>query len=56
MKNRNIKHYSGNTYPGAVSAEHFNRTIRDLLKTPVFEKADGNWIDLLPTITKQYKN
>ena len=23
-------------------------------KRPVFEKGDGNWIDILPTITKQY--
>ena len=36
--------------------ERFNRTIRDLLKRPVFEKGDGAWIDILPTITKQYRN
>ena len=35
-------------------AERSNRTITDLLKTPVSEKRDGNWIDVLPTITKQY--
>ena len=52
----NIKLYSRNTYLGAVFAERFNKTIRDLLKRPVFEKGDGNWIDLLPTITKQYNN
>ena len=23
---------------------------------PVFEKGDGNWIDVLPTKTKQYNN
>ena len=28
----------------------------DLLKKPVFEKKDGNWIDILPKITKQYNN
>ena len=33
-----------------------NRAIRDLLKRPVFEKGDGNWIEILPTITKQYFN
>ena len=37
-------------------AERFNRTSRDLLKRPVSEKSDGNWIDILPTITKQYIN
>ena len=52
----NIKHYSRNTYLGAVFAERFNKSIRDLLKRPVFEKGDGNWIDVLPTITKQYNN
>ena len=39
---------------GAVFAERFNRTIRDLLKRPVFEKGEGNWIDVLPKVTKQY--
>ena len=52
----NIKLYSRNTSYGAVFAERFNRTIRDLLKRPVFEKGESNWIDVLPTITKQYNN
>ena len=56
LNKNNIKHYSRNTYVGAVFAERFNKSIRDLLKRPVFEKADGNWIDVLPTITKQYNN
>ena len=53
LNKNNIKHYSRNTSLGAVFAERFNRTIRDLLKRPVFEKADGNWIDVIPIITKQ---
>ena len=48
-------HFRNNSY-GAVFAERFNRTIRDLLKRPVFEQGDGNWIDILPKITKQYNN
>ena len=28
--------------------------MRDPLKKSVFEKGHGNWIDVLPTITKQY--
>ena len=36
--------------------ESFNRTIRDLLKKIVFEQGDAKWIDILPTITKQYNN
>ena len=56
MNKNNIKLHSRNTFLGAVFAERFNRTIRDLLKRPVFEKRDANWIDILPTITKQYNN
>ena len=56
LNKNNIKLYSRNSSYGAVFAERFNRTIRDLLKRPVFEKGDGDWIDVLPTITKQYNN
>ena len=56
LNKNNIKLYSRNSSLGAVFAEHFNHTIRDLLKRPVFEKGDGNWIDVLQTITKQYNN
>ena len=41
---------------GAVFIERFIRTIRYLLKRPVFEKSESTWIDILPTIIKQYKN
>ena len=50
---KNIELYSRKTSLGAVSAERFNRTIRGLPKKSVFEQGDGNWIDILPTITKQ---
>ena len=50
----NIKLYSRNSSYGAVFAERFTRTIRDLLKRIVFEQCDAKWIDILPTITKQY--
>ena len=56
LNKNNFKLYSRNSSYGAVFAERFNKTIRDLLKRPVFEKGDGNWIDILPTITKQYIN
>ena len=55
LNENNIKLYSRNTSYGAVFAERFNRTIRDLLKKVIFEHGDANWIDVLPTITKQYK-
>ena len=56
LNKNNIKLYSRNISNGAVFAERFNRTIRDLLKKPVFEKGDGNWIDVLHIITKHYNN
>ena len=56
LNKSNIKLYSRNSSYGAVFAERFNRTIRDLLKKIVFEHGDGNWADILPTITKQYNN
>ena len=56
LKKNNIKLYSRNSSYCAIFAERFNLTIRYLLKRPVFEKRDGNWIDILQTITKQYNN
>ena len=56
LNKNNNNLYSRNSSYGAVFAERFNRTIRDLLNRPVFEKGDGKWIDILPKITKQYNN
>ena len=56
LNKNNIKLYSRNSSYGAVFAERFNRTIRDLLKKIVFERGDANWIGVLTTITKQYNN
>ena len=56
LNKNNIRLYSRNSSYGAVFAERFNRTIRDLLKKIVFEQGDAKWIDILPTITKQYNN
>ena len=40
LYNNKIKHYSRNSSLGAVFAERFNRTIRDLHKKLVFERGD----------------
>ena len=56
LNKNNIKLYSRNSSYGAVFAERFNRTIRDLLKKIIFEQGDAKWTDVLPTITKQYNN
>ena len=54
LEKNNLKTFSRNSSYGAVLAERFNRTIKDILKKLVFEKRDGNWIDVLPIIRKQY--
>ena len=56
LKSQNIKRYSRYTSKGAVFAERFNRTIRNLLKKPVFENGDANWIDILDSIINKYNN
>ena len=56
LNKNKIKIYSRSTSLGAVFAERFSLTVGNLLKRPVFEKSDGNWIDILPTITKQNNN
>ena len=56
LNKNNFKLYSRNTSVGAVFAERFNRSIRDLIKKIVFEQGDAKWFDILPTITKQYNN
>ena len=56
LKSQNIKRYSRYTSKGAVFAERFNRTIRNLLKKPVFENGDANWIDILDSIIKKHNS
>ena len=56
LNDQNIKRYSRNTGLGAVFAERFNRTIRNLLKKPVFEKGKADWLSKLPSVIKQYNN
>ena len=56
LNKNDIKLFSRNSSYGAVFAERFNSTIRDLFKKILFENGDANWIDVLQTITKQYNN
>ena len=56
LNRNNIKIYSRKSSYDAIFVERFNRTIRDLLIKPVFEKGDRKRIDILPTITKQNNN
>ena len=56
LNNNKIKRYSRYTDKGAVFAERFNRTIRNLLKKPVFEKGKADWLSELPSVIKKYNN
>ena len=53
LNSQNIKRYSRYTSKGAVFAQRFNRTIRNILKKPVHENCDANWINNLDSIIKK---
>ena len=56
LNNNNIKRYSRYTDRGAVFAERFNRTMRNLFEKLVFLAGNGDWISEPPSDFKQYNN
>ena len=56
LKSENIQHYSRFTDKGPSIVERVIRTLRNLLKKPVFEKGNADWISELPSVIKQYNN
>ena len=56
LKSKNIQHYSRYTDKGPSIAERVIRTVRNLLKKPVFEKGNADWLSELPSVIKQYNN
>ena len=56
IKNKNIHHYSRYTDRGPSVCERVIRTVRNLLKKPVFGKGRADWLSELPSVIKQYKN
>ena len=54
LKTKNIQHYSRFTDKGPSMAERVIRTVRNLLKKPVFEKGRADWLSELPSVIKQY--
>ena len=56
LKSKNIHHYSRYTDKRPSIAERVIRTIRNLLKKPVFEKGKASWIDEIQSVIKQYNN
>ena len=56
LKSKSIHHYSRYTDKGPSIAERVIRTMRNLLKKPVFEKGNADWLSELPSVVKQYNN
>ena len=56
LKSKSIHHYSRYTDKGPSIAERVIRTVRNLLKKPVFEKGKADWLSELPSVIKQYNN
>ena len=56
LKSKNIQHYSRYTDKGPSIAERVIRTLRNLLKKPVFLAGNADWLGELPSVIKQYNN
>ena len=56
LKSKNIQHYSRFTDKGPSIAERVIRTVRNLLKKPVFLAGNADWLSELPSVIKQYNN
>ena len=56
LKSKNIHHCSRYTDKGPSIAQRVIRTVRNLLKKPVFEKEKADWLSELPSVIKKYNN
>ena len=56
LNKNNFKRYSRYTDKGDVFAERLNRTIPNLIKKPVFEKGNAEWLSELPSVIKKCNN
>ena len=54
LKSKNIQHYSRYTDKCPSIAERVIKTVRNLLKKPVFEKGNADWLSELPSVIKKY--
>ena len=52
LKSKNIYHYSRFTDKGPSIAERVMRTVRNLLKKPVFEKGNADWLSELHLLSR----
>ena len=56
LRSKNIQHYSRFTDKGPSIAERDIRTVRSLLKKPVFLAGNAVWLSELPSAIEQYHN
>ena len=55
LKSKNIHHYSRYTDKGPSICERVIRTLRNLLKKPIFLAGNADWLSELTSVVKQYK-
>ena len=56
LNNNNIRRYSEKISFGAVAAEQFHRTMRNLLKKTEYRRGIADWLSQLPSVIEKYKN
>ena len=56
LKSKNIHHFSRFTDKGPSIAERAIRTVRNLLKKPVFLAGNADWLSELQSVIKKYNN
>ena len=56
LKIKNFQHSSRYTDKGASIAERIIKTVRNLLKKPIFLAGNADWLSELPSVIKQYNN
>ena len=56
LKSKNIHHYSRFIDKGPLIAERAIRTVRNLIKKPVFEKRNADWLSDIASVIKKYNN
>ena len=56
LKIKNILHNSRFTDKGSSIAERLIRTVRNLLKKPIFSAGEASWISELSSVIKKYNN
>ena len=56
MKSKNIHQYSRFTDKGPSVCDRVIRTLRNLLKKPVLQRGNADWLGELPSVIKKYNN